>query len=142
VRPRLGVVLGPGGGFIEKTLPLFRRGLGAGLGSGRQYVPWIHLDDVTALLATACTDERYRGPVDVVAGSVPMAALVRALAKAVRRPLLLKVPAVALRLAMGDAAEVVLGSQRLEGKRLRALGFAPRFPDLAGALADAVRRAP
>ena len=139
---RLGVVLGLGGGFIEKTMPLFRRGLGVGLGDGRQYVPWIHLDDVTALLGAACTDDRYRGPVNAVAGSVPMAELVGGLAAAVRRSTLLKVPAGLLRLGLGAAAEVVLGSQRVEGGRWRALGFQPRFPDLAGALSAIVGTRP
>jgi uncharacterized protein (TIGR01777 family) len=137
VRVRLGVVLGPGGGFLAPLLPLFRLGLGAILGSGRQWLPWIHLDDAVAVLAAALTDPRYHGAIDLVAPTpVRMADVMRALGRATGRPVRLRVPAVLLRVALGEAAAVVLGSQRLDGSRLRSLGFTPAHPEIGGALAS------
>jgi uncharacterized protein (TIGR01777 family) len=139
VRPRLGLVLGPGGGFVGTLLPLFRRGLGGRPGSGRQWVPWIHLDDAAAALATALTDARYAGAVDLVAPQpIRMGELIEALGQATGRSVRLAVPELALRLALGEAATVALGSQRLDGGRLRSLGFTFAHPEIGGALRAAV----
>jgi uncharacterized protein (TIGR01777 family) len=137
LRMRLGVVLGLGGGFLDRLLPLFRAGLGARPGNGRQFLPWIHLDDLVAAITGALVDERYQGVVDLVAPQARrMSEVTRALSQAVGRGVHLAVPGALLRLGLGQAAEVVLGSQRLEGARLRALGFEARFPTLTAALAD------
>jgi uncharacterized protein (TIGR01777 family) len=133
---RLGVVLGLGGGFLGATLPLFRAGLAVRLGPGRQFIPWIHLDDVAAAVTLAISDERFTGPVDLVAGAVPMDALLGTVARAVGRRAQPRVPAALLRFALGESAAMLLASQRVQGQRLRALGFAPRFPDLDAALDD------
>lgn len=135
--PRLGVVLGLGGGFLGKLLPLFRLGLGARLGDGRQFVPWIHLDDVVEAMVAALGDHRWRGPVNLVAPQrVRMVDLTRALAAAAGSGLRLAAPRWALRLALGEAAATVLGSQNVTPARLTSLGFQHRFPDLSSALAD------
>jgi uncharacterized protein (TIGR01777 family) len=142
LRARFGVVMGLGGGFLGEVLPLFRKGLGATLGSGQQFVPWIHLEDLVDVLARALAEPRYTGALDVVAPqAVRMSELVQALAAALGKRAWMKVPAAALRLALGEAATFVLNSQRLDGARLRALGFEHRFPTIAVAFTDLTGRA-
>jgi uncharacterized protein len=142
VLSRTGVVLGRGGGALAQMLPPFRLGLGGPIGSGRQYVPWIHLQDLVAFIALALADDRVRGPVNGVA---PQEANSRefaaALGRALRRPAILPTPAFALRAIFGEAAIVMLASQRVEPLALTGLGFRFAFPDLDAALADAVQRA-
>lgn len=141
LRVRLGVVLGLQGGFLGRLLPLARRGLGTSLGDGRQWLPWIHLDDVIDVLSRALTDPQFSGVVDLVAPQpVRMIELMTALASAVGRRLLPHTPAPLLRLALGQAAEVVLGSQRLQGTRLAGWGHRVRFPTIDAALADLLGR--
>jgi uncharacterized protein (TIGR01777 family) len=136
---RTGVVLGRDGGAMAQMLPPFRFGVGGPLGSGRQYMAWIHLHDLVRVIATALTDDRYEGSVNCVA---PEEATNRefasALGRALHRPAVLPVPALALRVIFGEAAGVLLGSQRVEPRRLRELGFSCRFPTLDQAVADIV----
>jgi uncharacterized protein (TIGR01777 family) len=134
---RLGIVLGPGGGALAAMLPAFRWGFGGPLGSGLQYVPWIHLADLVESLASALEDDRTRGPFNAVApGALPQGAFARAIGRALHRPAFFPVPGWVLRLAVGGAAQAVLSGQRAEPRRLDALGFRFRFPDLDAALAD------
>jgi hypothetical protein len=120
-------------------LPPFRLGVGRPVGSGRQYMPWIHLHDLVRVIATALSDDRYQGPVN---GAAPEQAtsreFARALGRALHRPAALPVPAPALKVFLGEAAGVLLGSQRVEPQRLRDLGFTYRFPMLNQAIADIV----
>ena len=136
---RTGVVLGPGGGALAQMLPPFRLGLGGPVGSGRQYFPWIHLQDLVSAIAAALGDDRYRGPVN---GVGPQEATSRtfaaALGRALHRPAILPMPAPALRVIFGEAANVLLASQRAEPRVLLTNGFRFAFPDLDGALADIV----
>jgi hypothetical protein len=136
---RTGVVLGRDGGALAQLLPPFRLGVGGPVGSGRQYMPWIHLHDLVRVIATALNDNRYEGPVN---GAAPEQAtsceFARALGRALHRPATLPVPALALKVFFGEAAGVLLGSQRVEPRRLRDLGFAYRFPMLDQAVADIV----
>jgi len=137
VLPRIGIVLGPGGGALQAMLPAFRWGLGGPLGSGLQHVSWIHIGDLVESTASALEDERFRGPYNAVApGALPQGAFARALGRALRRPAFVPVPGWALRLAIGGAAEAVLSSQRAEPRRLAALGFRFRFETIDAALAD------
>jgi len=138
--PRISIVLGRGGGALQSMLPAFRVGLGGPMGSGRQWMPWIHLDDLVEALAAALTDGRYAGPL-VAAAPEPVtnADFGRALGRALRRPAFVRTPGFALKLALGESAGALLGGQRAEPARLRALGFAWRFPTLAAALADVLR---
>lgn len=141
VLSRTGVVLGRDGGALAQMLPPFRLGLGGPIGSGRQYLPWIHQQDFVAVIATALTDDRYRGPVNGVA---PQEATSRtfaaALGRALHRPAILPVPALALKALFGEAATVLLASQRVEPRALGELGFVHAFPDLDSALASIISR--
>ncbi|MGH7152029.1 MAG: TIGR01777 family oxidoreductase [Planctomycetota bacterium] len=139
VLARIGVVLGKGGGALARMLPPFRLGLGGPLGSGRQWFPWIHLDDVVGLLLHAAERGEVDGALNVVA---PQPAtnreFTRALAAALRRPAILPVPAFALRLALGEFAGVLLGSQKARPRAAERTGYRFRHPSLAGALQDLV----
>jgi len=107
------------------------------MGSGRQWLPWIHLDDLVAALVAALHDARCRGPINAVAPEpVTNAAFSRALGRALHRPAFLRAPGFGLKLLLGEAAGALLGGQRVEAARLRALGFEWRFPSLAAALGE------
>ncbi|HKB12183.1 MAG TPA: TIGR01777 family oxidoreductase [Vicinamibacterales bacterium] len=140
---RTGVVLGRNGGALAQMLPPFRFGLGGPIGSGDQYFPWIHLHDHVSAIASMIADDRYRGPVNAVA---PQEATSRtfaaALGRALHRPAILPTPALALRALFGEAATVMLASQRVEPAALKSHGFTFTFPDLDGALVDIVGGAP
>ena len=143
VRLRTGVVLGRAGGALGQMLPPFRLGLGGPIGSGRQYVPWIHLHDLVKVIAVAIADERYRGPVNGVAPEQTTSrSFARALGRALHRPALLPLPAFVLKALFGEAATVLLASQRVVPRALREREFAFDFPTLDGALADIVGGAP
>ncbi|MHB8798095.1 MAG: TIGR01777 family oxidoreductase [Thermoanaerobaculia bacterium] len=134
---RTGFVLGEEGGGLSKMLIPFRFGLGGPLGSGRQWVPWIHRDDLVALLLAALDDARYEGPVNATAPApVPMKELAAALGRVLRRPAFAPAPAFAIRAAMGEMAALVLDGQRALPAQALALGFRFRFPDLEPALRD------
>ena len=137
---RTGVVLGRAGGALAQMLPPFRVGAGGPIGSGRQYFPWIHLHDLVAIIAAALTDSSYRGPVNAVAPEQATARdFARALGHALNRPAVLPVPAIALKLIFGEAAIVLLASQRVEPHELTARGFGWEFPRLDAALDDVLR---
>jgi uncharacterized protein (TIGR01777 family) len=134
---RTGVVLGREGGALAQMLPPFKLGLGGSIGSGRQFLPWIHLHDLVAIVLTAVMDERICGPVNGVAPEpVRSRDFASALGRALHRPAFLPTPALALRLLFGRAAAVLLGSQRVMPEALRRLGFSFSFPTLEAAFAD------
>lgn len=121
---RIGIVLAAEGGALLPMARAFRFGLGGRLGDGRQWFPWIHVDDLVAMIREALTDERWSGPVNAVAPNpVRNAELTQALARAVRRPALLPVPAFALRALLGELADELLGSRRAIPQRAAELGF-------------------
>lgn len=134
---RTGVVLAREGGALPLMALPFRLGLGGRLGSGRQWFPWIHADDLVALVRAALDDARYRGPVNASAPEpVRNAELTRALGRVLGRPTLLPVPAIALRLALGDLADELLGSRRVLPRAALERGFAFAHPTLESALAS------
>lgn len=137
---RIGVVLSPSGGALARMLPPFRAGLGGPLGSGRQYLSWIHLDDTTAALAHLATSAS-RGVFNLTApGAVPQGDFARALGEALHRPARLPAPAVALRLLFGEMAdEMLLAGARVRPDRLRAAHFVFEHPELSGALRACLR---
>lgn len=142
---RFGVVLGREGGALPRMLPPFRLGLGARLGSGRQWMSWIHADDVVGLILWAIDDVRVSGPVAAVAPTpVTNREFTAALARAVGRPALgPPVPAWAMRLSLGELAGALLGSQRVMPRVAQALGFRFRYPEIGAALgAEAGHGAP
>ena len=136
---RTGVVLGRGGGALAQMLPPFEFGVGGPVGSGAQYLPWIHLHDLLKIIAAALVDDRYRGPVNGVAPEQATSrAFASALGRALHRPAVLPVPALALKVIFGQAATVLLASQRVDARVLRDHGFAFDFPTLDSALQDIV----
>jgi len=138
VTMRTGLVIGRGGGALAKLAPAFKLFVGGKLGSGRQWVSWIHLDDAVGAYLAATTDERYRGPINLVTDSIRNKDFSRALGAALGRPSWLPVPKLAVKVAAGEFAETVLHGRRAVPKRLRELGYAWRQPELAAALADAL----
>ncbi len=136
---RIGVVLGRAGGALEPMLPLFRAGLGGPIGSGRQFVPWIHIEDLVGMMAEAVTDTRWNGVFNATGpGPVRFKEFAAALGRALGRPAVLPAPGFAIRAVFGEAAEVLLGGQRAEPGRALGLGFRHRFATLDAALADLV----
>lgn len=134
---RIGVVLGKEGGALHKMLPPFRLGFGGRLGSGRQWMSWVHLDDLIGLFVYTIGHAEAAGAINGVAPApVTNAAFTTALGHAVHRPALLPVPALALRLALGEMSTVLLASARVLPRAAERLGFQFRYPHVAGALAD------
>jgi len=142
VSPRIGVVLGRGGGVFARLLPIFRLGLGGPVGHGRQWFSWIHLDDLVALLVWLLENELARGVYNATApGPVTSREFARTFGRVLGRPAILPVPAAALRLRFGEGASVMLTGQRVLPKRALAEGFRFAQPGLEGALADLTARA-
>lgn len=137
---RTGIVLAREGGALPKMLLPYRLGAGAILGSGRQWMSWIHLADEVAALAFLIEESGAQGVFNLTAPEPEtQAGFSRSLAAALRRPLLARAPAWVLRAAMGEMSELVLASQRVVPQRLLELGFRFRFPRLQAALADLCR---
>ncbi len=138
VRLRFGVILSPEGGALAKMLPVFRLGLGGRLGSGKQWMSWVSLPDALGAIGHALVHSACAGPVNVVApGSATNAQFTARLGAALRRPALLPVPAVALRLLFGRMAdEALLASTRAVPRALEQAGYVFQHPELALALED------
>ncbi|WP_312951038.1 TIGR01777 family oxidoreductase [Superficieibacter sp.] len=135
---RTGAVLTPDGGMLAKLLPLFRLGLGGPIGNGRQYLAWIHIDDMLNGILWLL-DNDLRGPFNMVSPyPVRNEQFAHALGHALHRPALMRAPAPIVRLMMGESSVLVLGGQRALPKRLEAAGFAFRWYDLDEALQDLV----
>jgi uncharacterized protein (TIGR01777 family) len=135
---RIGIVLGPDGGAMGRMLPVFRTGFGGPIGSGQQWMSWIHRHDLCRLVAMALEDSSYTGVINAVAPEpVRMVDFASALGAALRRPSLLPVPGPVLQLLLGDGAKVVLEGQQVVSERLSDLGFEFEFGDLKAALAAA-----
>ncbi|PIJ51498.1 TIGR01777 family protein [Erwinia sp. OLTSP20] len=136
---RTGVVLAKSGGALSKMKLPFRLGLGGPLGNGRQYLPWIHIDDMVNAIMWLIDQPAVSGPVNMVAPyGVRNAQFAALLGQAMHRPALVRMPAAALRLLMGESAILLLGGQYLLPKKLNDAGFIFRFRELAPALADVV----
>jgi len=132
---RTGVVLSRGGGALAKMLPFFRAGIGGPVAGGRQYVPWIHIDDLVAALLFCFDNPDAAGPVNATAPRpVDNAELSRALGRVLHRPAVLPVPAVALKLLYGEMSVIVTTGQRAIPRRLQELGFSFGQPELEPAL--------
>ncbi len=134
---RIGVVLGCGGGALARIVPPFRLGVGGRIGGGRQWMSWIHLDDLVELVAFALARPAVRGVVNGVAPNpVTNADFATTLARVLARPAFVPVPALPLRLALGEMAGVLLDGQRVAPAAAHACGFRFRHPALAAALVD------
>lgn len=136
---RTGVVLAPKGGALAKMLPPFRLGLGGPVGSGRQYLPWVHLEDVVGAVLYCLDNAAASGPVNLTAPApATNREFSRALGRALHRPAVMPVPALALKLLYGEMSTIILTGQRAIPARLGELGYEFRQPDLEHALADVV----
>jgi len=136
---RTGIVLGREGGALAKLLLPFRLGLGGPIGSGKQYMPWIHLHDEIEVIAKALEDDRYRGPINATAPNpVINREFGRALGRALHRPAVMPLPGFVLKAVMGEASGVLLGGQRAVPERLLELGFPFAFANIDEALRDIV----
>ncbi|MEM7605773.1 MAG: TIGR01777 family oxidoreductase [Myxococcota bacterium] len=136
--PRIGIVLSPEGGALEKMLTPFKMGVGGRLGDGRQYMSWIHLADVVASILFALEAE-LSGPFNCTAPNpVTNAAFTKSLGGALKRPTAIPLPRFAAKLALGgqQADEMLFTSQRVVPAALEARGFTFRFPTIDGAFAD------
>ena len=134
---RFGIILGPEGGALATMVSTFRRFAGGRLGDGRQWFPWFHIDDLVSAILFALQQDDISGPVNFCSPNpVTNNELTQKLASALGRPALLPAPGFMLRIAMGEFADVLLGSQRALPDRLLQSGFLFRFPDLQGALDD------
>lgn len=141
VRARIGLVLGEGGGVIEKMAVPFRMFVGGPIGSGKQVLSWVHMQDVVALLVDAVSNERMVGPVNVTAPDArTMAEFSRAFGAALRRPSWIPVPSFAVRLALGEMAEMLLTGQRAVPTAADQAGYRFRYRSLGDALAEILHR--
>jgi uncharacterized protein (TIGR01777 family) len=132
---RLGVVLGEGGGVLAKMVPPFKLFAGGPLGSGRQWLSWVHRDDVVGLFRLALENDSIQGPVNVTAPEpLTMADFCRTLGRVLGRPSWAPVPASVLGLLMGEMADMVLTGQRVEPRAALRLGYRFRYPKLEPAL--------
>ena len=139
VRARIGLVLGKHGGALHMMLPLFRLGLGGRLGSGRQWMSWIHAEDLASLLLFAVENLDVRGALNATAPwPVRNAEFTAMLARSLRRPAFLAVPAFALRLLLREFSRELIESKRVLPAAATAQGFGFHFPQIAPALADIV----
>ena len=135
VRLRIGIVLARDGGALAKMLPPFRWGLGGPLGSGRQWMSWIHRDDLAQLIRFALERPQTTGAFNATAPNpVTMREFARTLGRVLHRPAVAPVPGWVLRMALGEMAEMLLTGQRVLPDAARRLGFAFRYPKLAEAL--------
>lgn len=133
---RTGIVLAEKGGALKKMLPPFKLGLGGVIGSGEQYMSWIHLDDMVALIDFVLKHQTLQGAINAVAPkAVTNKVFTQELAKRVQRPALLPMPAVMAKLLFGEMSEILLYGQRVVPKKLQDAGFQFRYPQLGSALA-------
>lgn len=135
VMMRTGMVIGRGGGLAKMMTP-FKLFVGGRIGSGKQWIPWIHVADAVRAYLAAIDDDRYRGPINMVTDSVRNAEFSRTLGKVMHRPSWMPVPGIAVKAAVGEFAEYVLKGRRVVPKKLRELGFTWTYPALEAALAN------
>lgn len=134
---RTGIVLAEKGGALKKMLPPFKLGLGGVIGSGEQYMSWIHLEDMVALIDFILRQQELHGPINAVAPkAVTNKVFTEQLAKRLNRPALLPMPAVMAKLLFGEMSEILLYGQRVVPKKLQDAGFQFRYPQLGSALAS------
>jgi uncharacterized protein (TIGR01777 family) len=139
VTPRLGIVLDRRGGALGRMLPAFRLGLGGAIAGGRQYMSWIHIEDVAGMICAALQDERWSGPVNATAPEpVTNREFTSVLARVLERPAVLPVPAPALRLLLGEMAEIIVTGARAVPAKPLVLGYEFNHPQLEPALRAAL----
>jgi len=140
---RIGVVLSEKGGALRRLLPIFKAGLGSPIGNGRQYLPWIHLDDMVALIVESLFNPALEGVYNAVATEhITNAYFSESIARALVKPYFMPaIPAFAMKLLYGEMANVLLRGVRASNQRLLDSGFRFRFPELKPALEAIVKEA-
>lgn len=138
---RIGVVLSEKGGALKRLLPIFKAGLGSPIGNGKQYMPWIHLDDMVALIVESLFNPAFEGIYNAVATEhITNAYFSESIAKALSKPYFMPaVPAFAMKLLYGEMAYVLLRGVRASNQRLLNTGFRFKFPELKPALGALVK---
>lgn len=138
---RTGLVLADEGGMLQRLLPPFKMGMGGPIGNGRQWMPWVHIEDQIALIDFLMNREDARGPYNACAPSPARNRdFAKTLASVLHRPSFMPMPAVALRLLLGELSILLLGGQRARPDRLQEAGFTFRFTDLRAALESLLGR--
>lgn len=138
---RTGLVLADEGGMLQRLLPPFKMGMGGPIGNGRQWMPWVHIEDQIALIDFLMNREDARGPYNACAPSPARNRdFAKTLASVLHRPSFMPMPAVALRLLLGELSILLLGGQRARPARLQEAGFTFRFTDLRAALENLLGR--
>ncbi|MFN0122888.1 MAG: TIGR01777 family oxidoreductase [Blastocatellia bacterium] len=137
---RIGVVLSPAGGALAQMLPPFRMGVAGKLGSGAQWFPWIHVDDVIGLFRHVIDHGQISGPVNIVApGAITNAGFTRTLAQALHRPAFLAAPEFVLRALLGEVSDILLISHRVVPQVALDTGYKFRYSELPKALASLLK---
>jgi uncharacterized protein (TIGR01777 family) len=132
---RTGVVLGKGGGALSKMLPPFRFGLGGPIGDGRQWMSWVHLDDEVGAILYLLDNPSLHGPFNLTAPEpVTNAVFSRTLGKVLHRPAFMRVPALVMKLMLGEASELLVEGQRVVPENLHTAGYVFKYPRLEAAL--------
>jgi uncharacterized protein len=137
---RIGIVLGEGGGPLEKMMLPFKMFAGGPMGSGSHVISWVHADDVVGLILFCLDNPEARGPINAVSpNAVTNEELSKAIGRAMRRPSWLRVPERLIKMGMGEAAEIITTGQRVLPRRAEELGYAFRWTDLDPALASILK---
>ncbi|TDV55507.1 hypothetical protein EC919_10350 [Pseudomonas graminis] len=138
---RTGLVLADEGGMLQRLLPPFKMGMGGPIGNGRQWMPWVHIEDQIALIDFLMNRDDARGPYNACAPAPARNRdFAKTLASVLHRPSFMPMPAVALRLLLGELSILLLGGQRARPDRLQEAGFTFRFTDLRAALENLLGR--
>lgn len=141
VNLRIGIVLDPNGGALSRMLPLFKMGLGGQLGSGKQWMPWIHIQDIIGLINFIIATDTISGPVNAVAPNpVTNREFTKVLAQSLHRPAIFPVPQFAVKLVFGELGSVLFASQRVVPEAALQNKYSFHFSDLKQALVDIVNR--
>lgn len=138
---RTGLVLASQGGFLKRLVLPFKLGLGGPIGSGRQWMPWVHIDDQIALIDFLLHQTQCRGPYNACAPEpVRNREFARQLGRALHRPAFLPLPSLLLKAGLGELSGLLLGGQRARPVALQAAGFNFRYSELSAALTELSRR--
>lgn len=137
---RTGLVVAPEGGFLQRLLLPFKLGLGGPIGSGQQYMPWVHLEDMVGIIVFLLNNAQCKGPFNATAPHpVTNREFARTLGRTLKRPAVIPVPAFVLKAALGEMSRLLLTGQNAQPEKLRQAGYEFRFEHLDTALADVIK---
>ncbi len=138
---RIGIVLSEKGGALVEMAKPIRLGVGAALGTGRQYLSWIHIDDLCAMFIKAVEDEEMQGAYNAVCDWITNKELIKAIARVLNRPLLLpQVPGFIMRIIVGEMAVIVVNGSKVSSEKIRKTGFIFQYPELNETLRELLKR--